>query len=176
MLIKEFIQEAENIYNKYFPLSKCFIRFSKNLYSNITIACFLAGDKKENSNNYWENDMFNIRFSIDTITGQFPNNIDENSIIPNNLVLECNRKSYDIKPESKYLVYDTKKVDFRKVKGDSKKLLQALDKFFKKLYAQLRDDLQAGIIHEHFKELLIKKLQKGESKAWKRLKNYMKSI
>lgn len=158
MIMKELTQEIERSYNKYFKNSKCFVNFSKNLYSSISINCFLANNKEELTNGYWENDMFSIRFSIDTERGQFSKDIDINSEVPENLKLEANAKSYVLRPSVSYMAYDRKKLSFRKTIGDSKKIIATLDKFFKKLHEELEKDLQLNLIHDNHKNLLIEKL------------------
>jgi len=152
MKIKEFCQEIEKTYNKYFPTSKCFANYSSNLYRTISIKCFLAGDNKELSGNYWDNDLLGISFSISTITGEFKKDITEESIIPENLMLEVWHKHYFIKPSSRNMVYDHRSLAFRKTKGDNKKILQTLDKYFKKLYESLAQDMANNLIPENHKE------------------------
>jgi hypothetical protein len=159
MLVKDFFQGVKNSYAKYFPQSKCFVGLAKNLYCSIGITCCLASDSKELQSGIWENDMFHIRFSIDTLTGALKKDITEDSELPENLRLECSQKSYTIKPTERFMVYGSKSIPFRKTTGDSEKLLKALDNFFKKLHASLLEDYDNGVIHEHHTALLYKKIQ-----------------
>ena len=158
MKVKEFNQEVERAYNKYFPNSKVFVKLSKTLYRSISINCCLAGSQNEVYNNIWENDMLKLIFSIDTIAGEFNKDITEESELPDNLKLEVHRKSYFIKPTSGFLVYDSKKLKFRKAKGDSKKLITILDKYFKSLHNELKNDVAANKIHDNYRELILKKI------------------
>ena len=159
MTMKKFLEEIEKTYSKYFPNSKCFVKLSKNLYHSISINCFLANDRIELSGGYWENDMFSITFWIDTEKGQFDKNIILDSEVPNNLKLECTNKSYLIKPNTKYMAYGRTKLTFRKTVGNDEKILKSLDKFFKKLYDSLLEDIENNNIHEKHIELLKRKLE-----------------
>jgi len=157
MKINELIQQIENTYNKHFPLSKCFVKLSTNLYSSIFIDCHLAGDKTELYNGYWENDIFRIRFSIDTDKGAFKN-INEMSEVPENLRMEIDSKSYLLKPANPHMAFDRRNLSFRKTKGNAKKIVATLDKYFAKLKEELIKDLQAGLIHKNHINLLTEKL------------------
>lgn len=160
--MKKFLEEIEKTYHKYLPNSKCKAVFSKNIYSSISVYCFLANDKTELFNGYWDNDMINIRFTIDTGKGEFDKDINVESELPDNLKLEANSKSYTIKPTEKYMAYGRRKVYFRKTVGNGDKIIKTLDKFFNKLYNQLQDDLEHDIIHDNHRKLLINKLSKGD--------------
>lgn len=159
MLFSDFLEEIKKTYIKHFPHSKCFVEIHKNLYYNISISCFLANDKSELISGYWENDMFSIKFSIDTPKGAFSKDIDLDSEVPDNLKLECQRKSYAIKPTESYMAYGRKKIPFRKIQGDYKKVLSTLDKFFLKYKNELLKDLDQNIIHDNYRKLLILKIK-----------------
>lgn len=158
MKVKEFTQEVEKAYNKYFPNSKVFVKLSTNLYRSISINCCIAGSQNEVYNNIWENDMLKLTFTVDTLQGEFNKSITEESELPNDLKLEVHRKNYLIKPASNYLVYDGRVLKFRKTKGDSKKIIATLDKYFKNLHNELQNDLKADLIHDNHRELLLKKI------------------
>jgi hypothetical protein len=164
MLVKDFTKKVEETYNRYLPASKCFARLSTNLHPSISISCFLANDKTELYNRYWENDMMNIRFSIDTEKGEFPKDIMNDSEIPNNLQLTIWSKSYLLKPLKSNMCYDGKQLPFRKTKGDSQKIINTLDKYFLKLHAELLQDLKNNLIHDNHKNLLISKLAITETR------------
>lgn len=159
MLVNEFIEEVKKAYAKYFPQSKCFVKLSKNLYCSIDITCCLASDKSELSSSLWDNDMFNVRFSIDTITGALKRDITEDSELPGDLRLECNQNSYLLKPTKTFMAYDRRGISFRKTKGDNKKILTALDNFFKKQHKQLLEDYDNGLVHDHYKNMVYNKIQ-----------------
>ncbi len=159
MLVNEFIQNVKDSYAKYFPQSNCFVKLSKSLYCSINIACCLATDRAELPSNLWDNDMFHIKFSIDTITGQLNRDLTEDSELPENLRLESNGRSYAIKPAVSYMAYGGRSLSFRKTTGDSKKILTALDKFFKKLHEQLLEDYDNDKIHNNHKTLVYNKIK-----------------
>lgn len=158
MLVNEFLQNVEKTYYKYFPVSKCYVKLSKNLYCNIDITCFLASNKEELSGGYWDNDMFSIRFSIDTDKGQFNRDITENSELPENLKLESNQNSYLLKPNISYMAYGRKGISFRKTKGNAEKIINVLDKFFSKMHDELEQDIEANLIHDDHIKLLKEKM------------------
>ena len=161
MTIKELSIEIEKKYNFYFPKSKCFVKFSKNLYSSIYITCFLAGDKTENICNYWDNDLFKIRFEIDNDNKPFKKEFTIDSLLPDNLLLTNHSKYYLIKPiYNKYNAYDSKSLKFRKSKGNCNKILNSLEKFFIELKKELISDLENDIISKiNHKKLLKNKLE-----------------
>jgi hypothetical protein len=159
MIIKDFLKEIETMYNKQFPTSKIFVKFNTNLYSSIIISCMLAGNNTENAGNYWENDMFNIRFSIDNEGRAFQKDITIDSELPENLQIESSMYSYLIKPENKYHAYSSHKLTFRKTKGNVEKILNTLDKFFVKLKCELLQDIEKELIHNNHLNLLLEKLK-----------------
>jgi len=158
MKINELIQQIENTYSKHFPASKCFVNYTTNLYHSIFITCNIAANKTEVSNGIWENDILKVRFSIDTDKGQFEKGLTLESEVPENLRLEVNDKRYFIKPESKHMAYDCKTLSFRKTKGNAKKIVATLDKYFAKLKSELKSDLLAGNITDNYVNLLTEKL------------------
>jgi len=132
MKMSELTQAIQSTYNKHFPNSKCFAHYTTNLYRTISIGCYLAADKSELSNGYWDNDMLHIKFMLETDKGEFSKDVIEESETPDNLVLEVVRKNYFIKP-SGFNVYDSKVLPYRKTKGNAKKIIATLDKYFTKL-------------------------------------------
>jgi hypothetical protein len=158
MTINEFLKQIEGSYNKHFTKSKCFARYANNLYRSIGIKCYLAGDNKENSGNYWDNDMFNIGFSITLDTGEFTKDTTPETDIPNNLELKAWHKTYFTKPENKYNVYGSNTLKFRKTVGDPKKIIKTLDVFFAKLKEELIKEIDLNNIHENYLELLKTKI------------------
>lgn len=158
MLIKEFVLEIEKTYKKYFKDSRINVDFSTNLYSSIMITCYIAKDGSDVYNGILENDILSIRFSIDTEHGAFNKDITEDSEIPNNLVLVNDHNMYLIKPQYKHYAYGSRKISFRKTRGDHTKIIKTLDRFFKKLHISLVDDLEQGYIPNNYIELLKTKL------------------
>lgn len=156
--VRDFLNEVKETYSNYFTDSKCDTRLITNLYNSIFINCYLANNKSECINGYFENDMFNVMFTIDTENGAFGKDIDLDSELPSNLKLEAKYKSYYIKPENEYLAYSSRKLNFRKTKGDYKKIINSLDKFFDRLSEELKTDLANDKIHSNHIDLLKEKL------------------
>lgn len=144
--VNEFLKDIENTYNKYFPNSTCWARVYDarpvvyGLKQNsICINCYLAGDNRENSGGYWENDIFNITFWLHDVV--------EGDGLIDNMELTSTTHSYRIKPTNKYLAFESKRVPFRVVKGNSQKILQGFDRFCKKL----RDMVEEDYYNDNFK-------------------------
>lgn len=159
MKMNEFINEIQGTYYKYFKDSKIQVDFTSNLYNSIYIKCLLARDKTEVAHGIIDNDMLHIKFSIDHNGKAFDKDITINSIVDfNDLNLNCWDKSYLIKPNDRFLAYSSRKLTFRKTKGDTKKVISTLDKFFKKLKDQLISDYNENMIHKSHIEIVKKKL------------------
>ena len=158
MKINELIQQIEVTYSKHFPLSRISVDYVGNIYSSISIVCYLAGNSTEVYNKIWRNDMLNIRFSIDAESGEFEKGTTEESELPEKLKMEVNCKNYLIKPNSTNMVYSRRNLSFRKTKGNAKKIVATLDKYFAKFKEELKNDLLTGNITDNHKELLTEKL------------------
>jgi len=158
MKINELIQQIESTYSKHFPLSRIHVDYVGNIYRSISIVCYLAGNSTEVYNKIWRNDMLNISFSIDAELGEFEKGTTIESELPEKLKMEVKCKNYLIKPNSKNLVYSRRELAFRKTKGNAKKILTTLDKYFAKLKEELKSDLLIGNITDNHMELLTEKL------------------
>lgn len=160
MKMNDFIEEVEKSYMKNFPESSCFVRYNGNLWRSISIDCKIAKNIDEVANRIWMNDMLHISFSIATDKGQLPKGIEESSELPENLMLEVERKFYMIKPiaSEPYVAYSSRSLSFRKTKGNAEKIIKTLDKYFKTLREQLEKDLSDGAISDSHIELLKSKL------------------
>lgn len=146
MTIPEFMTSVENIYHKYFPNSECAVKFGKNLGSTIWIDCFLAGDKTELPHGYWENDMFAIALHI-----FLPDGTGENDELPESITMEARSNFIKVKPTNKFLAFDGRKISFRKVTGDGKKVLASFDKFAKRLYDAVNEEYENDNIDSKYK-------------------------
>ena len=160
MKTQDFLNQIESTYATHFPNSKIFCKYSqKSLFRNISITCKLAGNNQEISGGYWDNDIFHITFFIGNSNGrQFLSTMTLDSDLPETLNLENHRKHYMTKPEDVYCVYGSKKVSFRKAKGDAAKLITSLDKFFVRLKASVVDDLATDNIHKNHRDLVLAKI------------------
>ena len=139
--------KLELVYKEVFKNSK--IAITKNSFSGdnvLWIQLYLAQNKQEEINGYFENDMFSILFKI-TKTEE------------NNYIMENKQNRYFVKPTNKYLVYEGKKVAFRKTQGNEDKIITAFKKYVGNLYNALVEDLKQGNIHENYLELVKEKLK-----------------
>lgn len=155
--VNEFMQLVKETYSKQFPNSICEVNLFKCLGTSITINCYLAGDKKELYNGYVQNDMFSIDFWMHESENGLKGATLE-SVMSDNLLIECRAKSYRIKPDNKYICYSSRNLSYRKTSGDYTKIIKSLEKFFIRLKTQLNKDLEENQIHDEFKQLVIKKL------------------
>lgn len=152
--ISEFMKEIASVYNKYFPKSKCDVKFSTNFGSTIWIDCYLAGDKNEEPYGFWVNDMFGVSFSI-----ELPDDTEKTSKVPDSITLTARSSFIKTKPSNKFLAFDAKKVPFRKITGSAEKILSGFDKYVQKLYNMVKTEYDNGNINDDKKSLVKDKLQ-----------------
>lgn len=134
------------IYEGIFKDSK--IAITKNSFSGdnvLWVQLFLAQNEQEEINGYFDNDMFGIIFKI-TKTAE------------NNYIMESKQNRYLVKPTNNYLVYESKKVAFRKTQGNEDKIITTFKKYVENLHKALIEDLKQGNIHENHITLLKQKL------------------
>lgn len=134
------------IYEGIFKDSK--IAITKNSFSGdnvLWVQLFLAQNEQEEINGYFDNDMFSILFKI-TKTAE------------NNYIMENKHNRYLVKPTNKYLVYESKKVAFRKTQGNEDKIITTFKKYVENLHKALVEDLKQGNIHENHIALLKQKI------------------
>lgn len=142
----ELTEKLTEIYGKYFKDSK--IAITKNSFSGdnvLWVQLYLAQNKQEEINGYFENDMFEIIFKI-TKTAE------------DNYIMENRQNRYLVKPTNKYLVYEGKKVAFRKTQGNEDKIITTFKKYVENLHNALVEDLKQGNIHENHITLLKQKI------------------
>lgn len=139
-------KKLTKVYNEIFKNSK--IEITKNSFSGdnvLWVQLFLAQNEQEEINGYFNNDMFDIIFKI-TKTAE------------NNYIMENKQNRYLVKPTNKYLVYEGKKVAFRKTQGNEDKIITTFKKYVENLHNALVEDLKQGNIHGNHIELLKKKI------------------
>ena len=73
--------------------------------------------------------MFSIKFNIDTRDAK---SVDDEFGIR---TIECYSKSFYTAPPNRYLAYGRHDLQFRKTTGDARKIIAALNKFFKRLHS-----------------------------------------
>ena len=138
--------KLELAYKEVFKNSK--IAIMKNSFSGdnvLWVQLFLAQNEQEEINGYFDNDMFDIMFKI-TKTAE------------NNYIMENKQNRYLVKPTNKYLVYESKKVAFRKTQGNEDKIITTFRKYVENLHNALVEDLKQGNIHENHITLLTQKI------------------
>lgn len=139
-------KKLTKVYNDIFKNSK--IEITKNSFSGdnvLWVKLYLAQNENEEINGYFMNDMFSILFRIIKVE-------------ENNYIIKNEHSRYFIKPTNKYLVYENKKVAFRKTQGNEEKIITTFKKYVEKLHNALVEDLEQGNIHENHIELLKKKI------------------
>ena len=134
------------VYEGIFKNSKIVI--TKNSFSGdnvLWVQLLLAQNEQEEINGYFDNDMFDIIFKI-TKTAE------------NNYIMENKQNRYIVKPTNKYLVYEGKKVAFRKTQGNEDKIITTFKKYVENLHNALVEDLKQCNIHENHITLLTQKI------------------
>ena len=134
------------VYEEIFKNSK--IKITKNSFSGdnvLWVQLYLSQNEQEEINSYFENDMFDIIFKI-TKTAE------------DNYIMENRQNRYLVKPTNKYLVYEGKKVAFRKTQGNEDKIITTFKKYVANLHNALVEDLKQGNIHENHITLLKQKI------------------
>lgn len=159
LTVNELLQGIEKSYRKYFTDSKCIVQLDTKLYNSIFIKCLMANNKNEVHGGYFENDMLHISFMIDAEGKELDKTITIDSVLPENLQIKVLDNSYLIKPENNYLCYSSRKLSYRKTKGNADKLLKTFDKWFKKLSEELKKDIESNNIHDDHINLLNSKIQ-----------------
>lgn len=139
--------KLELAYKEVFKNSK--IAIMKNSFSGdnvLWVQLYLAQDKSEEINGYFDNDMFSIIFKIR-----------ENG--ENDYTMEKLNSSYLTKPTSEYMAYGRRQLAFRKTQGDEDKIITTFKKYVGNLHKALLEDLEQGNIHENHLELVKEKIK-----------------
>ena len=134
------------VYEGIFKNSK--IAITKNSFSGdnvLWVQLYLAQNEQEEINGYFDNDMFDIIFKITKTASD-------------NYIMENIQNRYLVKPTNKYLVYESKKVAFRKTQGNEDKIITTFQKYVENLHKALLEDLEQGNIHENHITLLTQKI------------------
>lgn len=155
MKFEEFKKEVQNAYAGKFPKSRCMVKPYICFGSYIAIDCFLAENLREVPHQIAGNDMFKISFLID-MPEKFNFELDE---LPEEMTMESLKRTYVIAPENSYLYCDYRKIPYRKTSGDAKRIITTIGKFFDKLDKLVREDIEAGKIHNSYKSILPEKLK-----------------
>lgn len=136
-------EEIQKEIEKIFP--NCYVKatWGGNLYSSISVKFMLGKDKSEWSNGIFNNDIANIRFTIDLKGGR---EIPRDGNIDNQILqMEASSSSFTVNPpEGSYLVYGRVKIPFRKPTGDAQKIIDYTKKYFttaKKLFQDYQEEM-----------------------------------
>lgn len=154
----EFKKALEDEYKKYFENSKIVVKASNNLYKTIYIDLYFAGDIEEVANKIWGNDLFKIMFQVETENGEFENDITDDMKMPENLVFSNVHNMVTTTPENKFMAYGSVSVPFRKVKGNTDKIIKYFDKYCANLKALLQDLKAENRIPENYMKLYYNKM------------------
>ena len=144
---ENFIKEMENIYKQTFKNSKLNASYGCFGDDTLFIRLYLAENTNEVANGLFDNDMFSIMLEVKFYDTEL-NNMEFSSVL----------NSYRVKAVNEYLYSSHKKVAFRKVKGDYKKVLDTFKKYVDRLYNSILDDIKTDNIHNADIELLQKKI------------------
>lgn len=150
MTVREFLKEIEATYQEYFNGSACEAILYKGLGESICISCFLAADKNEVTNGYFDNDMIKARFWIHNVK----KGITLDDEMPESVLLESQSKCFMVKPSVDYLYCDYENVSFRKTTGSPEKIINTLEKFFQKLNTGIKLAYNNNNTMDQFKELI----------------------
>lgn len=153
MTFAEFKEGIQKAYAKYFPKSACSVVIYRLIGYSIFVSCYIAKDKSECPNGYWDNDMMNVCFFVD-----LPNTYDEKSgVLPETLEVEIKKGSFTIKSLDHMYAYQSEKVGLRKFKGSPEQLIKKFDAAFKKVKATFDNVKNKDLIPDNQKEVVAKK-------------------
>lgn len=138
--------KLELVYKEVFKNSKIVLSRSDLAKNVLWVQLYLAQDKSEEINGYFDNDMFSIIFKIR-----------ENG--ENDYTMEKLNSSYLTKPTSEYMAYGKRQLAFRKTQGDEDKIITTFKKYVGNLHKALLEDLEQGNIHENHLELVKEKIK-----------------
>ena len=102
----------------------------------------------------WLNDMLHFNLMID-----LPNGFNEEEDLPEVMTVTASHNCYKVKPENKYLCFESKRIPFRKSNGTAEKIAENIGKSINKIYEMLTEDLAAGNIHENHINILKENLK-----------------
>lgn len=167
MKYSEFKEQVIQSYHKEFPNSLCSVSTSSLGKDSIFVQWYLANDKSEEPNNYFDNDMFRIIFFItDATKASYENreSINEDTELPENLIMEISHNSVLTKPDNKYMAYSSISLPFRKTKGSPEKIIATLERYANNLKNSIYTLWIEDKIADTHKELVAKKIDKDIDK------------
>ena len=137
--------KLELAYKEVFKDSKIVLSRSDLAKNVLWVQLYLAQDKSEEINGYFDNDMFSITLKIR-----------ENG--ENDYTMEKLNSSYLTKPTNEYMAYGRRQLAFRKTQGNEDKIITTFQKYVENLHKALLEDLEQGNIHENHITLLTQKI------------------
>lgn len=153
MTSQEFCNEVKKLYKKYMPNSNVFAKFETNLAPWIRVVPYVCKSVNECPNKIIHNDPLHVRFSI-----FLDKNIKIDTPLPEILIMEVEDRYFTTVPDDKYCTYGTHKFPFRKVKGNAKKILLTLDKYFKTIKTDIEKLVKEDKVHKDHLELVKSKI------------------
>lgn len=145
---ENFITELNNIYRKTFKHSRLNASYGCFGDDTLFIKLYLAENTTEVANGLFDNDMLGVMLEVKFLDDEL-----------NDMIFTKCASSYRVKPTSEYLFSSHKKVAFRQVRGDYKKVLNAFDKYVERLRDSIVADYIADNIHDNDIDLVDKKIE-----------------
>ncbi|WP_304393076.1 hypothetical protein [uncultured Clostridium sp.] len=162
MTFGQFKEQVANNYHNAFPDSMCTFQTGALGQDTFFVTYYLAGDKSEFLNGISQNDLFNIDFYIsENVSGYRESGakLTDDTVLPQDLVLEVNGHSITTKPTSEYMAYGSSNLPLRKAKGTPEKIVQVLDKYAKNIKNSLSQIYMEDRIPDNYVELVRNKLK-----------------
>ena len=132
MKFEEFKKEIEAVYNGKFSNSLCECKIFRCLGRSLTIDCYLAADKRECNNGYFENDIFSVSFMA-----YMPDDWTEADELPEVVEFKALKSTIKTAPEVEYFYCGYEKIAYRKTKTTPEKFIQTFKKYVDRLHTAL---------------------------------------
>jgi hypothetical protein len=143
-----FAKEIKDAIGKIFPNFGVFTYYKNDLLPSITVSVRIGKDKSEWSGGIAGNDALSSLLSI--------KGINDDGSLTDSMEMTNLQSSVMTKPENEMFVYGSVKIPFRKVKGDKKKILQAIVKYYQNVKSVLKDVKNKNLNHPHHDNLFKK--------------------
>lgn len=146
-----FVKEIKDGVEKILPGFGIFVKYTNNLIPIISISIRIGKDKSEWASGIAGNDPLSAMLFVE--------NIGKNGELNNQLELKATQSRVFTKADSPYVVYGSQKIPFRKVKGDKKKILQAIVKYANSVKSILKKVKSDGLVHDYHRKIFDKKVK-----------------
>lgn len=160
----DFKDKIIQAYHSQFPNSWCHVKLVKCLGKSIMIDCYLElrDDSKcldDCGIDYWNNDMFQIRFWIYDI----PHNISYADPIREDMTLTPNRSQIRLASRNSDNEYDYLEIPFTETKDTAENLINVFKEYVDKLYDIVNAQIKENNIYPNFKHLIYSKMRHGKT-------------